>query len=59
MFPRLPPFHALSLLRAVLTGVRGPFTEREFSMAANRIKKAGYDPDGLLALLGIRRHQLD
>lgn len=59
VFPRLPPYHSLSLLKAVITGVRGPFTEREVLMAENRIRKAGYSPDSLLALLDIRRYQLD
>lgn len=58
VFPRLPPYHALSLLRAVITGARGPFSEREVLLATNRISRAGYSPDSLLALLEIRRYQL-
>ena len=47
------PYEGLSLLKAVITGKRGPFSEREIKVATNKIKKAGYTPALLLDLLGL------
>lgn len=58
VFPKTLPYHALSLLRAVVFGARGPFTAREVLLASNRIRRAGYTPDSLLAMLDLRKVDL-